>query len=67
VAELGDPHGPTLIRSLRAGPAESIRLRWTIRLLGVGRQMGHASPVTTAVYVPASDEVANGIAAAVAR
>jgi hypothetical protein len=31
-------------------------------LLAVGRQMGHASPVTTAVYAAASDEVADQIA-----
>lgn len=36
-------------------------------LLAVGRQMGHASPVTTAVYAAESDEVADRIAAAVAR
>lgn len=36
-------------------------------LLAVGRQMGHASPVTTAVYAAASDEVADRIAAAVVR
>lgn len=36
-------------------------------LLAVGRQMGHASPVTTAVYAAASDEVADQIAEAVAR
>ena len=36
-------------------------------LLAVGRQMGHSSPVTTAVYAAASDEVADRIAAAVVR
>lgn len=36
-------------------------------LIAVGRQMGHASPVTTAVYAAASDEVADRIAAAVVR
>jgi integrase len=36
-------------------------------LLAVGRQMGHASPVTTAVYAAASDEVADRIADAVVR
>lgn len=36
-------------------------------LLAVGRQMGHASPVTTAIYAAASDEVADRIAEAVAR
>lgn len=36
-------------------------------LLAVGRQMGHASPVTTAVYAQASDDVAAKIAAAVVR
>jgi integrase len=36
-------------------------------LLAVGRQMGHASPVTTAVYAQASDEVADRIADAVVR
>jgi integrase len=36
-------------------------------LLAVGRQMGHSSPVTTAVYAAASDEVADQIAAAVVR
>lgn len=36
-------------------------------LLAVGRQMGHSSPVTTAVYAAASDEVADKIAEAVSR
>lgn len=36
-------------------------------LLAVGRQMGHSSPVTTAIYAAASDEVADRIAAAVVR
>lgn len=36
-------------------------------LLAVGRQMGHSSPVTTAVYAAASDEVADRIAEAVVR
>lgn len=36
-------------------------------LLAVGRQMGHSSPVTTAIYAAASDEVADKIAEAVAR
>lgn len=36
-------------------------------LLAVGRQMGHASPVTTAIYAAASDEVADRIAEAVSR
>lgn len=36
-------------------------------LIAVGRQMGHASPVTTAVYAAASDEMADRIAEAVAR
>lgn len=36
-------------------------------LLAVGRQMGHSSPVTTAIYAEASDQVADRIAAAVAR
>lgn len=36
-------------------------------LLAVGRQMGHSSPVTTAIYAAASDDVADQIAAAVAR
>lgn len=36
-------------------------------LLAVGRQMGHSSPVTTAVYAAASDDVADQIAEAVAR
>ena len=36
-------------------------------LLAVGRQMGHSSPVTTAVYAAASDEVADRIADAVVR
>lgn len=36
-------------------------------LIAVGRQMGHSSPVTTAVYAAASDEVADRIAAAVVR
>lgn len=36
-------------------------------LLAVGRQMGHASPTTTAVYAQASDQVADRIADAVVR
>lgn len=36
-------------------------------LIAVGRQMGHSSPVTTAVYAAASDETADKIAAAVVR
>lgn len=36
-------------------------------LIAVGRQMGHSSPVTTAIYAAASDEVADTIAQAVAR
>ena len=36
-------------------------------LVAVGRQMGHTSPVTTAIYAAASDDVADEIAEAVAR
>lgn len=36
-------------------------------LVAVGRQMGHTSPVTTAIYAAASDDVADQIAAAVER
>lgn len=36
-------------------------------LLAVGRQMGHSSPVTTAIYAAASDDMADRIADAVAR
>lgn len=36
-------------------------------LVAVGRQMGHSSPVTTAVYAAASDDVADEIALAVSR
>ena len=36
-------------------------------LVAVGRQMGHSSPVTTAIYAAASDDVADAIAEAVAR
>ena len=36
-------------------------------LVAVGRQMGHASPVTTAIYAAASDDVADQIAEAVTR
>lgn len=36
-------------------------------LLAVGRQMGHASPATTAIYAAASDEMADVIAEAVTR
>lgn len=36
-------------------------------LLGVGKAMGHSSPVTTAIYAQASDQVADRIAAAVVR
>jgi integrase len=36
-------------------------------LIAVGRQMGHSSPVTTAVYSAAADDVADEIAEAVTR
>lgn len=36
-------------------------------LVAVGRQMGHSSPVTTAIYAAASDDVADLIADAVTR
>lgn len=36
-------------------------------IVAVGRQMGHASPVTTAIYAAASDDVADQIAEAVTR
>lgn len=36
-------------------------------LVAVGRQMGHSSPVTTAIYAAASDEAAEVIAEAVTR
>lgn len=36
-------------------------------LLAVGRMMGHSSPVTTAIYAQANDDVAARIAAAVVR
>ncbi len=36
-------------------------------LVAVGRQMGHSSPVTTAIYAAASDDMADRIAEAVAR
>lgn len=36
-------------------------------LVAVGRQMGHSSPVTTAIYAAASDDMADRIADAVAR
>ena len=36
-------------------------------LLAVGRQMGHSSPVTTAIYAAPSDDAADVIAEAVAR
>jgi integrase len=36
-------------------------------LVAVGAQMGHSSPVTTAIYAQASDDVADAIAEAVAR
>lgn len=36
-------------------------------LIAVGRQMGHSSPVTTAIYAAASDATADKIAAAVVR
>ena len=36
-------------------------------LVAVGRQMGHGSPVTTAIYAAASDDVADEIAEAVTR
>lgn len=36
-------------------------------IVAVGRQMGHSSPVTTAIYAAASDDVGDVIADAVAR
>lgn len=36
-------------------------------IVAVGRQMGHSSPVTTAIYAAASDDVADEIAEAVTR
>lgn len=36
-------------------------------IVAVGRQMGHSSPVTTAIYAAASDDVADQIAEAVTR
>lgn len=36
-------------------------------LIAVGQQMGHSSPVTTAIYAAASDEMADKIAQAVTR
>lgn len=36
-------------------------------IIAVGRVMGHSSPVTTAIYAAASDEVADRIAAAVVK
>ena len=36
-------------------------------IVAVGQQLGHSSPVSTAIYAAASDEVADEIAAAVAR
>jgi integrase len=36
-------------------------------LIGVGKQMGHSSPVTTAVYAQASDDIFERIAQAVVR
>ena len=36
-------------------------------LVAVGRQMGHSSPVTTAIYAAAADDVADLIAEAVSR
>jgi site-specific recombinase XerD len=62
-----------------AGCAEGATFHWlrhrygtlayqaTGDLLAVGRVMGHASPVTTAIYAQANDEVADRIAIAVAR
>ena len=41
--------------------------RETRDLIAVGKQMGHSSPVTTAVYADSSDDVAVAIAAAVVR
>lgn len=45
----------------------TIAYQETRDLLAVGRQMGHASPVTTAVYAAPSDDVADQIAEAVTR
>ena len=62
-----------------AGCAEGATFHWlrhrygtlayqaTGDLLAVGRVMGHASPVTTAIYAEANDEVADRIAIAVSR
>jgi integrase/recombinase XerD len=41
--------------------------RATKDLIAVGRQMGHSSPTTTAIYAAASDDVADLIAEAVTR
>ena len=45
----------------------TIAYQATRDLVAVGRQMGHSSPVTTAIYAAASDDVADAIAEAVAR
>jgi integrase len=45
----------------------TIAYQATQDLVAVGRQMGHSSPVTTAVYAAASDDAADRIAEAVAR
>lgn len=45
----------------------TIAYQATKDLVAVGRQMGHSSPVTTAIYAAASDDVADAIAAAVER
>ena len=57
-----------------AGTFHALRHRYgtlayqeTRDLVAVGRQMGHSSPVTTAIYAAASDDVADAIAEAVAR
>jgi len=57
-----------------AGTFHTLRHRYgtlayqeTHDLVAVGRQMGHSSPVTTAIYAAASDDMADRIAEAVAR
>lgn len=79
----GDPYSPATLqrkvnRAIRAAGVDAtfhqLRHRYgtiayqaTGDLLAVGRMMGHSSPVTTAVYAQANDDVAAKIAAAVVR
>ncbi len=50
-----------------AGVQEIARAEWIRRACAAALAVGHSSPVTTAIYAAAADDVADEIAAAVAR